>query len=360
MVKFTINNISNTALFLPTPMKKILLTIPLVYLSLLSITFAETYTTELQNAYSYAYDIGVTTQWSIGSANMNGSLIRSHMAKMMVNYTKQVLGQQPDTSLACNFSDVANQSSELKGYIIEACQLGLMGVGITAFNPNGVVPRAQFGTVLSRALYGDMYNDGDPYYLFHLQTLQEAGIMTNISNPSASEIRGYVMLMMMRAGGTIQETLSQCTSENQLLCLVDSSNCPAECQTDTASTGTLSLQTNSESYNISDWIHIGALQLSTSSDTITLKNITFQTNAGSATNVKIWLEQDGVRVSPKTAPTSDGTVLLNTSDMQISQWSSVVLHIIVNVALSSLQITNTSSISSSAVSIVGSFPISIY
>ena len=64
-----------------------------------------------------------------------------------------------------------------------------MGVGITAFKPDDVVTRAQFGTVLSRALYGDMYNDGDPYYLFHLQALQEAKIMNNIATPSASEVR---------------------------------------------------------------------------------------------------------------------------------------------------------------------------
>ncbi|HBB04406.1 TPA: hypothetical protein DCZ39_06000 [Patescibacteria group bacterium] len=46
----------------------------------------------------------------------------------------------------------------MKFYIKLACQLGLMGVGITDFNPNGEVTRAEFGTVLSRALYGEQYN----------------------------------------------------------------------------------------------------------------------------------------------------------------------------------------------------------
>lgn len=67
--------------------------------------------------------------------------------------------------------------------------MGLMGVGITAFTPDAVVTRAQFGTVLSRALYGDIYNNGDPYYADHLQALKEANIMTNISTPSATEVR---------------------------------------------------------------------------------------------------------------------------------------------------------------------------
>ena len=111
------------------------------------------------------------------------------MAKMMVNYAETVLGKTADASLPCSFTDIADQSSELKGYILKACQLGLMGVGITQFNPNGNVTRAQFGTVLSRAVYGDFYNDGNPYYIFHLQALQEAGIMKNIATPDASEIR---------------------------------------------------------------------------------------------------------------------------------------------------------------------------
>lgn len=147
------------------------------------------YSPELQEAYQYARAISITTQPTIDSANMYGSLIRSHMAKMMVNYAKTVLGKTGDVSLSCNFTDIGGQSAELQSYIRQACQMGLMGVGITKFNPGGIVTRAQFGTVLSRALYDDFYNDGNPYYYFHLQALQEAGIMKNISNPDTNEIR---------------------------------------------------------------------------------------------------------------------------------------------------------------------------
>jgi hypothetical protein len=170
-------------------MKKQLLTIAIITLSVISLTFADTYTTELQDAYDYAYSIGITTQPSIDSANMYGSLIRAHMAKMLVNYAKEVLGATPDTSLPCNFTDIGAQSQELQGYIKESCQLGLMGIGITAFKPTDTVNRAQFGTVLSRALYGSLYNDGSPYYIFHLQALQEAGIMTKINAPDMNEVR---------------------------------------------------------------------------------------------------------------------------------------------------------------------------
>ena len=156
--------------------------------------------TELQDAYDYAYGIGITTATSIDNADMNWYLLRrAHMAKMMVNYAVDVLGLTPNTSKPCNFTDIANQSDELRGYITEACQLWLMGVGIDKFNPNGMVTRAEFGTVFSRALYGNAYNEGNPYYLHHLQALKDAGIMNDISNPNAREIRGYVMLMMKRA-----------------------------------------------------------------------------------------------------------------------------------------------------------------
>lgn len=95
-------------------MKKPLFIIALLALLLMPTTSAETYTNELQTAYSYAFTIGITTQGTIDSANMYGSLIRSHMAKMMVNYGKEILGITPDSSLTCTFSDIANESAELK------------------------------------------------------------------------------------------------------------------------------------------------------------------------------------------------------------------------------------------------------
>jgi len=165
------------------------------------------------------------------------------MAKMIVNYATEVLGLTPDTDMACDFTDTINESAELQGYITEACQLGLMGVGITAFNPNGIVTRAQFGTVLSRALYGDTYNVGTtPYYAEHLVALQNAGIMNNISNPNAPEVRGYVMLMMQRADEGTVVTPAICeTPENVLSCSLGLDTCPAECEVVANTNGNLAV-----------------------------------------------------------------------------------------------------------------------
>lgn len=159
--------------------------------------------------------------------------------------------------------------------------MGLMGVDISAFNPEDLVTRAQFGTVLSRALYGDAYNDGEPYYANHLQALKEAKIMNDISSPSASEIRGYVMLMMMRAGGITENTPSPCdTPENQVLCMIGSVNCPFECQDAEIITFTGTLQVSTSSLEIGTLPagikYVGSLQLTATDEDITLKTLTFQ------------------------------------------------------------------------------------
>ncbi len=162
------------------------------------------YSTELNNAYLRAYSHGITTMNTIQKANMDGILIRAHMAKMISNFAITVAGLTPDTTAQCEFDDIANQSSEMKFYIKLSCQLGLMGLQSdgtpdTAFNPAQEVTRAQFGTILSRLIRANQYNGGTPYYTSHLNALKLAGIMTQITNPTTrKELRGYVMLMMQR------------------------------------------------------------------------------------------------------------------------------------------------------------------
>ena len=68
---------------------------------------------------------------------------------MMSVYAIKVLGQTPDTTSKCVFSDMQNQTTEFKQYTITACQLGLMGLktdGTPAdkFNPDNQVNRAIF------------------------------------------------------------------------------------------------------------------------------------------------------------------------------------------------------------------------
>lgn len=153
---------------------------------------------ELQQAYQFAYGIGITTMPTADQARLCDGVTRAEMAKMMVNYAQTVASLSEDSSRACNFDDIASQPTELQWYIVQACKLGIMGVGITSFSPNASVDRWQFGTALSRVLYGNIHNWWSPYYIDHLSALLSNGIITNIDS-SLQELRWYVMLMMMRA-----------------------------------------------------------------------------------------------------------------------------------------------------------------
>ena len=73
------------------------------------------------------------------------------------------------------------------------------GFPLAEFNPNGTVSRAEFGTALSRVLWGDKYNQaGEIWYEKHLNALKTAGIMHELI-PGLQELRGWIMLMLMRA-----------------------------------------------------------------------------------------------------------------------------------------------------------------
>lgn len=167
---------------------------------------------------------------SIDNANMYGNITRAEMAKMLSVYATEVLGLTPDTSKACTFTDIDSVKGDLHDYIIESCQLGIMGQGITAFRPYDTLSRAEFGTALSRVLWGDTYEGGTPYYAKHLEALKAAGIMNQIANAETTkEVRGYVMLMLQRseangAGIDCEDT------DVVLACLEDLDNCPAACK----------------------------------------------------------------------------------------------------------------------------------
>ncbi|MCX6823336.1 MAG: DUF5011 domain-containing protein [candidate division SR1 bacterium] len=154
---------------------------------------------EYIDAYTFAFANGITTKAPIEQANMTGGLARSHMAKMIANYAINVLHKTPNTSIICSFADLSGQTAEMQSYIVQSCQLGLMGQHIQNFYPTGKVTRAELGTVLSRMLYNTLEsNDGNPYYLVHLNVLKANGVITN-TDPNLFELRAYLMIMLMRA-----------------------------------------------------------------------------------------------------------------------------------------------------------------
>ena len=160
---------------------------------------AANYGAELTGAYEYAFSKGITTMSSIDNANMYGEITRGQLAKMISNWAEKELGTKVDATKVCSFTDTNTAEGDLAAYLTKSCQMGLMGQGIDAFRPNAKVTRGEFGTTLSRALWGNKYDGATPFYANHLQALKDAGIMTKIETPSQLEIRGYVMLMLQRS-----------------------------------------------------------------------------------------------------------------------------------------------------------------
>ena len=168
---------------------------------------ASPYSTEINNAYIGACEIGITTMPTIQTANIDGKVIRSQLAKMISNYIIATKWTQIQSDRVCNFSDMKDQTEEMKYYAIMACKLGVMwvgtnGKGLKVFSPNQEVSRAQFGTVLSRVLRGNTYISpvNRPYYENHLAALKNFQIMNQITNPeNRMETRGNIMIMLMRA-----------------------------------------------------------------------------------------------------------------------------------------------------------------
>lgn len=187
------------------------------------------YSEELQGAYNYAYQMGLTTQPTIDSADMYGSLTRIAFAKMISSYVLQLGLQTPNTSLECSFSDVSTAlDAQYNNWVTTLCQLGLVGNWTQNFRPFDLITRAEFGTMLSRAIWGDANNGGEPYYINHLNALKSAGIINNI-NPNMTEIRGYVMLMLQRAHENVIANICQ-TPENVLACSLHLASCPMQCR----------------------------------------------------------------------------------------------------------------------------------
>lgn len=162
--------------------------------------------TELRDAYTYAYLRGMTTQPTIQQADLHRGLTRAEMAKMMSVFAVKVLGKSPVLTGTVDYKDLNQVNGDLTGYIQQAYQLQIMGIDakgnpIANFNPNAQVTRAEFATVLSRVLYGDKNNqEGANFAEKHLEALKAAGILKD-TTPTMKELRGWVMLMLMRAEG---------------------------------------------------------------------------------------------------------------------------------------------------------------
>lgn len=158
------------------------------------------YSNELQSAYTWAYNNWITTQSTIDKANMNWEITRIELSKMISNYATKILKKKVDASKKCVFTDITSKiDKQYDNWVTKACQLWLMWQWITKFRPYDKVTRAEFWTILSRALYWETFKSKNQYYSRHITALNSLGIMNNTKNiENTKEIRWYVMLMLKR------------------------------------------------------------------------------------------------------------------------------------------------------------------
>jgi hypothetical protein len=129
------------------------------------------------------------------------------LARMIVKYANIIWKEIPvDTPTYCNWNDNYGdwESKEIKFYAEKACALWIMWIRIDKFYPKQLVSRAEFGTVLSRLLWGSEYDiinpsDNTPYYRKHLEALKREWIMTQIDNPwRRLELMKWIWVMFRR------------------------------------------------------------------------------------------------------------------------------------------------------------------
>lgn len=175
----------------------------------------EKYWLEQIKAYYWALNNWMTTQQTVKSANLWWYITREEMAKMISNYAINILWKTPNTSKSCYFID-SNINPDLVLYVTKSCQLWLMGQWVTSFRPKDSVSRAEFWTVLSRALRWDKYEWWSTYYENHLKALKSEWIMNKIDIPMSKEVRGYVMLMLMRSSDENTRMIDNTNTDDQI------------------------------------------------------------------------------------------------------------------------------------------------
>lgn len=194
------------------------------------------YSQELIDAFQFAYGQWITTMCPIENANLTWTLLRKHLAKMITEYAVTIVWLYPDiTKKWCDkYDDMEDQPSEMKFYTKIVCQLWLMWLESNwinpqkSFNPNTIVTRAQFWTILSRLIFGETYNiplgEWDEfYYVKHLKALKDNWIMKMIEDPKMPEIRWWVMLMLQRTyeSGIIDQYRMLHNSSNSIRIIYD-------------------------------------------------------------------------------------------------------------------------------------------
>ena len=194
------------------------------------------YSQELTEAYERAYENWIISESSIDKAHLYNAFSNLELADIMNKFSENVLWYVGDTSLYCDFEGLNSVESAI---ITKTCQLRLLwwAYSTNAFSLDWVywiTTRAQFGTILSRALWWYDYEWWSPYYIKHLTALVSAGIMTQsqINNVAEiNEIKWYVLIILKKAADYYSSIEIDCNDPMIVLaCTANTDACPEVCR----------------------------------------------------------------------------------------------------------------------------------
>ena len=181
-------------------MKKVLnliFTIGIIGSSIISFSFA--YTQEQLEAFQWAYQNKIISQPNIQAANLNWAVTRQSLSKMVINYIENVAGVPWDVSDLCSFTDENKITNDLKYQTKKICAYKIMWKNRSEFKPTQKANKAQVWTVLSRVIWGDRHDsNGKWYYIYHVNALQDAGIMDDIFNVTNISAKRWDVLVMLK------------------------------------------------------------------------------------------------------------------------------------------------------------------
>jgi len=194
------------------------------------------YPKEFQDAYDWAYENWIISEASINSANLYKALTNLELAEIMNKYSKNLLWRVPDTNKFCSFNDVNMLTWYERDTVIKTCQLGLMAYQTNSFEPGQKTNMAKFGTILSKALWGDEYEGGSPYYNNHLNALQAAWLINQISNPENTNVIKWYALNILKNTSEWNDVVN-CEDPTIVLACLDPEadvyqDCPNACKPD--------------------------------------------------------------------------------------------------------------------------------
>jgi hypothetical protein len=155
---------------------------------------------ETAMAVEWAYENELTMFNTVESFMPNGTLTREQGAKFTSAWAVLNLCMEPGTD-ACDFSDLATADPTLADYATLACQLGLFKGSDGKFMPQAPFTKAQFVTVMMRALDGMQDENVSPRWANYFMAAKEAGITNEASAQALDKAitRAEAVVMLYRA-----------------------------------------------------------------------------------------------------------------------------------------------------------------